>query len=89
VHGEEALDGEPSDCRDDACGGGERPERERLVVEDRAADGRADGARERPRKAVDCEVATAEVRRADVGDERDVRGAVEALADPSISAATS
>src|SRR5439155_20322569 len=60
---------------------GERPEQEWLRAEDRAADRGADGAGQSPRERVHGEVAAPQVLGADVGDERDVRRPVEALAD--------
>ena len=55
---------------------------ERRRREDEAADRRPDRAAEAPRERVDREVAPAKVLGADVGDERLVRRAVEAFADP-------
>jgi hypothetical protein len=76
------LDPEHADRGDQADQRGERPQGERRGREDEPADGGADEAGEPPGQAVHGEVAPTKVRRADVRDERLVRGPVEALADP-------
>ena len=82
------LESQRAGSGDRADASGERPERERRGREHEAADGRPDRPGEPPREGVDREVATAKVRRADVGDERLVGRAVEALADSEDRQAT-
>ena len=70
-----------TDCGDcaDACG--ERPEREGRGGEHEPAERRADRSGEAPRERVHGEVAAAQVRGPDLGDERLMCRSVEALAD--------
>ena len=79
---DDPLERQRADRRDQADGRRERPECERPPREDETADRRPDRSGEPPRQRVHREVAAAQVIGRDLGDERLVSRAVEALADP-------
>src|SRR5215831_6279893 len=79
--GDALLDRECAERRDEADGRGKRPERERPPGEDEAADRGTHRSREPPGERVHREIAAAQMIWGDLGDQRLVRRAVEALAD--------